>query len=231
MPGITRIDITNVTSGRGAYRFDDSKAMRPAANLLYASIFESLNMPLLPGAKDIKCTLAERQARTDFELGIDVFLGFPSGHKATMQEKFLFTTYNTVTVEYMQDWRNDIPGDWFNLKCQYYFVGYAVKEKLRFTNWLLLDWLKMMVATSQGRIPWETQINKSDGARASFRHIHFDTVPDDCIVATSHHYPWWCDPRPGPCHYCGSNSYQRDTRSSRYICNKCGLFVAAPASK
>lgn len=40
--------------------------------------------------------------------------------------------------------------------------------------------------------------------------------------------PWWCDPDPGPCTYCGHTHYYPDERSSRYICAKCGLFYRQP---
>lgn len=226
MPGITRFRIVGGTRGRGSWRFDDSNKMQPAANELYQSIFRDIGTPLETGYRPIECTKAEFQAGYDYALGIDVILKFANGQQATMQEKFLFTTFNTVTVEYMQDWRGDVKGDWFNMKCQYYFVGYANKDAGQFTNWLLLDWLRIMTATAQGRIPWNVRANSQDGARASFKHVHFDLVPGDCIIAVSHYYPWWCDPRPGPCSYCGNNTYRQDDRSSRYICDKCGLFYA-----
>jgi ribosomal protein S27E len=41
-------------------------------------------------------------------------------------------------------------------------------------------------------------------------------------------YPWWCNPNPGPCLYCKNTTYHEGDRSSRYICDKCGLYVADP---
>lgn len=232
MPGIARFNITDTITGRGAHRFDDSRALHPAANLLYASIFEGLDMPLAAGSKTIDCTKREFEAGYDYALGIDVVLTFMGGQTATMQEKFLFTTFNTITVEYMQDWRTDEPGDWFNMKCQYYFVGYA-PNKRNFTNWILVDWLRLMQSTMQNRVPWELQNNKEDGARASFKHVKFDRVPLDCIVGRGQAKPvdnapdgwpwtkWTGDPGPGPCKKCTARDYWRSPKNNKYVCRNC----------
>lgn len=183
MAGISRVFITDPIRGRGAWRFTDSRLCYPEANKVYRDIFDRLKSPLEEGDAEIKCTKEEFQAGYDYELGIDVILKFIGGQSATLQEKFLFTTFNTVTVEYYQDWRRSIPGDWFNMKCQYYFVGYDEKKRGKFDDWLLLDWARVMLATNQDRIKWKEKPNNEDGARANFRYVHFRDVPQDVIIA------------------------------------------------
>jgi len=183
MAGINRIFITNPIKGRGAWRFTDSRLCYPEANRVYREIFNKIKSPLDDGDTETRCTKEEFEAGYDYELGIDVILKFVGGQSATLQEKFLFTTFNTVTIEYYQDWQQQIPGDWFNMKCQYYFVGYDEKKRGKFDDWRLLDWARVMLATNQDRIGWEERKNQEDGARASFRYVKFSDLPDDVIVA------------------------------------------------
>lgn len=187
--GITRFCITDKIVGRGRWRFIKARRCWPAANLLYRSIYDKLGAPLFPGEKIIETSLAEFEAGYDRELGIDVLLIFESGMETTLQEKFLFTKYRTVTIEYMQDWRTQEPGDWFNLKAQCYFVGYDRINAFSFQDWILLDWPAIQRATAQGRIIWREKRNRHNGARASFRYVDFDDIPAGCVVANSNNRP------------------------------------------
>jgi hypothetical protein len=182
-PGITRFNITDQVRGRGAWRFIGARKYWPVANALYREIFTELGMPLLPGEETIDCTLAEFEASYDYQLGIDVVLRPQGQGECTLQEKFLFTTFHTVTVEHCQDWLALQPGDWYKLKAQYYFVGYAAKEQ--FNPWMLLDWPRLQRATAQGRVQWRLRGNLKDGAQASFMYVTFDRVPAEVIVACS----------------------------------------------
>ena len=186
--GITRVHIMDVITGAGAWRFREAQARWPAANALYRGVFAALRMPLLPGDEEIECDENEFNAGYDKFLGIDVILCFTSGMEVTLQEKFLFTRYKTVTVEYMQDWRSQEQGDWFHMKAQYYFVGYDRIRALSFQDWILLDWAAAQRATSAGQIVWHELTNRQDGARASFRYMPFDEFPLSCIVACSDTY-------------------------------------------
>lgn len=181
--GIARIVITDEVRGRGAWRFAQSQKRWTAAIQLYRSIFAQLNLPLLPGDSEIRCTLDEFMAGYDAKLGIDVILTFASGMQSTIQEKFLYTNNTTVTVEYMQDPSKDVHGDWFNMRADYYFVGYDRTNAFAFQDWILLDWPATKRATEQGRIQWIDKQNTRDGAMASFRYISFDDIPSECIVA------------------------------------------------
>jgi hypothetical protein len=142
-------------------------------------------MPLLEGDAETRCTLAEFEAGYDYALGIDVILRFNSGMESTLQEKFLFTRFKTVTVEYMQDWANDVRGDWFKMRAQYYFVGYDRNKSCTFQDWILLNWPATQQATAQNLIAWDCRPNLEDGARANFRFAHFDIFPPFCVVACS----------------------------------------------
>lgn len=187
MAGITRFNITDEITGRGKQRFEDSRMYWDAANALYRNIFTKLGMPLLPDNEVISCTKEEFSAGYDYKLGIDVILRPQGQGESTMQEKFLFTIFNTVTVEHCQDWLTLEPGDWYKLKAQYYFVGYDAERQMRFDPWVLIDWVRLQRATAQGRVPWRLRGNLREkvGARASFMYVEFKKVPSEVIVAGS----------------------------------------------
>jgi hypothetical protein len=183
--GITRFNITDKITGRGDWRFIEARKRWPVASTLYREIFTELGMPLLPGEEVIDCTKEEFQSGYDYQLGIDVVLCPEGQGESTLQEKFLFTNWDTVTVEHCQDWLTLEPGDWYKLKAQYYFVGYDPEQRLRFDPWILVDWPRLQRATAQGRVPWQLRANLKDGARASFMYVKFEKVPSDVIVACS----------------------------------------------
>ena len=183
--GITRFNITDQVEGTGKWRFEKAREYWHAANTLYREVFSTLGMPLLPGEEAIDCTRAEFQAGYDYQLGIDVILRPQGQGESTMQEKFLFTDFHTVTVEHCQDWLALEPGDWYRLKAQYYFVGYDAEGCLRLNPWILLDWLRLQRATAQRRVPWHLRGNLKDRARASFIYVKFEKLPPDVIVACS----------------------------------------------
>ena len=58
---------------------------------------------------------------------------------------------------------------------------------------------------------------------AEFAAIHWGNWCE-MIYRETVKLPVWCNPNPGPCTYCGNETYHEDDRSSRYICDKCGLF-------
>jgi hypothetical protein len=183
--GITRIIITDRVSGAGAARFEESRPLQPTANQLYRDIFTHAGLALLPGDEEVLTSGEEFSAGYDKQLGIDIFLRFESGMQATLQEKFLKTgdRFTTVTVEYYQNWRTQEPGDWFKMRCDYYFVGYHQRGIQQFDKWILLDWPAIQRATAQGRIPWQEMPNMRDNARANFKYTAFDDIPDECVMA------------------------------------------------
>jgi hypothetical protein len=182
MAGITRIKITDRSNGRGAYRFDKSENLWGQTNDIYWQVFEYLKMPLEPGYDVIECTKDEFMSGYDIQLGIDIIFKFISQQTSTCQEKILFTKFHSVTIEYYQDWRQEIRGDWFNLKCQYYTVFYDSYDKGSIDDWRILNYAQVQQATAQGRIRWWRNNNKKDGAKADFKYAYFADLPDDVIV-------------------------------------------------
>lgn len=187
--GIQRIDITNKAGGQGAWRFKESQRRWGLAESIYQKSFEAIN-PLLPGIDNLKVTKEEFEAGYDKYFGVDIILNHQSGMTSTLQEKILFTTYQTVTVEYMNDPISGEQGDWFSLRVDYYFVGYdRTKTAESIQDWILLDWRKVKELTGSGKIDWKEQLNGKDGARASFKWVNFKEIPKACIVASSFNQP------------------------------------------
>lgn len=187
--GITRINITGTPVGQGAYRFRQSQERQPAANDLYRQIFTSIGMTLLPGDATMDVNLEDHEAGYDRFLGIDVILTFADGQEATLQEKFLFTTYKTVTVEYMQNPLANEFGDWFKMKCDYYFVGYDRTNAKGFQEYILLNWPMVKSLSQQRQIPWSLKGNGRDGARANFRYANFWDFPSECVMSSNYTKP------------------------------------------
>lgn len=187
--GIQRIVITDKTKGRGAWRFNESKKRWPLTEVIYRQAFEVIN-PLLPDNEELKVTQSEFEAGYDKYFGVDIILNHQSGMTSTLQEKILFTDFQTVTVEYMNDPLSGEQGDWFSLRVDYYFVGYdrtELSESIQ--DWILLDWRKVKELTGAGKIDWKERLNGKDGARASFKWVYFKEIPKVCIVASSFNKP------------------------------------------
>lgn len=180
--GITRIEITDKVIGRGAWRFAESRRLQPVANAMYRDAFAQMGMELMPGDTTIQCNSEEFAAGYDKQLGVDLFLRFKSGMQSSLQEKFLGTTYSTVTVEYYQNWRTKEQGDWFHMRVDYYFVGYHSDDNPFFDRWILLDWPAVQRATARDLIAWQERPNTRDGARSNFRYAHFWDFPADCFI-------------------------------------------------
>lgn len=205
MPGVKRFIITDETPGRGKWRFLESRRRHGTANRLYREIFERQGQPLLPGDDEVFCSREEFAAGYDYQLGIDVLLTLANGSMLTLQEKFLFTKYKTVTVEYMQNPEDCEQGDWFTMKAQLYFVGYDRRhdrlgsqqaldreistgrcskchQPFTFQDWILLNWPAVQL---EDDIRWQDNRNKRNGAMASFRYAPFTEFPSRCVIATS----------------------------------------------
>lgn len=154
--------------------------MRPVADRIYAEIFSGISVPERFDKPD--------NMVLDKEFAIDVRLTFPCGLTLTGQEKFLTckqATFRTVTAEYEQNQDTHERGDWYKLAVQFYFVGYSTNDNKDFYPWVLLDWPQVVIATHQKRIRWNIGHNQHDGARASFKYCQMDTLPKECIIASS----------------------------------------------
>lgn len=181
MAGIERIAIDNPVKGSGAWRFDVAKNYTGYINRLYRHLFE-----LADGESIAPCKPDDKLGRYDRDFGVDVILSLKSGQTITVQEKVLTTNYDTVTVEYYQNGITGEQGDWFKLKCDLYFVGYASGKKdtsgeYVLDRFILLDWLLVRIA--HDNIGWMIRENKKDGAKANFKYAKFSQFPDYCTIA------------------------------------------------
>lgn len=183
--GITRFHITKKINGRGAYRFEDSKQRWDMANELYRHICTVLKMPLIADERIVEGDEGELAQVYDREFGVDVLLKFENGMQIAMQEKYLFTSFDTVTVEYMNNPDIDDKGDWFNMRAQWYFVGYDEYKRFQWDRWILLNWASVQLLTARGAIPWQDRRNQNDGAKASFRYARMAQFPTECVIASS----------------------------------------------
>jgi hypothetical protein len=174
--GIQRINITDKATGSGAWRFNVASKYYADIHQIYRMLFPTL----LPGNEFLDCTAQEKLGRYDIDFGVDLIFNYVNGHSSTIQEKILTTVYNTVTVEYYQNPKTMEPGDWFKLKCDYYFVGYGKKEAATLDRWILLDWNQVRLHSAA--INWGIRENKYDGAKASFKYADFTSFPDNCVV-------------------------------------------------
>lgn len=188
MAGIQRIVIKNPKE-KDWRRYRDARRRWPACYRIYREIFARLGMPLSDGVKEIECTAEDAFGRLDRKLGIDVIFKWPIGMQATLQEKFLFTSFGTATVEYMNDPNIGDEGDWFHLMANYYFVGYSKPKELDFWSWRLLDWAALQRETIRGNITWGLRYNWKSPAKANFKYVRFDEIPQNCIIATSEDLP------------------------------------------
>jgi len=189
--GVERIIITDKPTGRGSWRFKAARLLHPNATRLYHQIFADLGMSLLPGDCETRVPMEDFRAGYDYGQSIDVWLRFPSGLCAGLQEKFLFTDFKTVTVEYEQNPETGEKGDWFKMGCPYLFVGYCKMEKRpgervfddHFWLYVLLDWPELQRETAKGNVDWILRYPQYDGARASFNFAYIDQLPSSCIIA------------------------------------------------
>ena len=152
--------------------------LRPAADRIYRKVFGD-------GIAILRHEHPDGHP-LDKEYGIDVEIKLPCNLKVTGQEKFLahrYASFKSLTVEYEQNQHTGEPGDWFNIAPTFYFVGYETEEGKDFSNWMMADWLRMAVATEEKRLLWQQNRNKNGRARASFRYIHFDALPPECMIA------------------------------------------------
>ena len=145
---------------------------RPIADGIYRTMF----------GEQVAISRMERddQKILDVKFAIDVKLTLPTGQILLGQEKFLSHTYasfRSVTVEHFQNPLTKEPGDWFRLAVQFYFVGYLTADSQRFDPWILPNWPNVVVATCDGKIPWQDNKNKDGRARASFKWCSMPQFP------------------------------------------------------
>jgi hypothetical protein len=189
MAGITRIKIE---SSWHDWRTVLSDLHSSVADKIYRTTFDNISMPISEGREDVICTKDEAISRYDWKEGIDVILNFQSGGKATLQEKFLTFKNSTATFEIAKT--SGAPGAWYYCTAQYHFWGYTRNywdwqnrvvmdiPVIGFQDWMLCDLPAIHRADATGRISWLQDQNGRDGRRATFKYVHFDNMPADCVI-------------------------------------------------
>jgi len=156
---------------------------RVLIDVIYNKLFSTQNY---------KCMIL-RNEREDADIldkhfAIDVQIKTLTGLILVGQEKVLsneFVKFKSLTIEHYQNWRTMEIGDWYKMAVQFYFVGYLNKEKTGFEIWVLVNWANIVKRTFLNEIKWIEQQNKKEGAKASFKYCHFDSLPPDCIMYSS----------------------------------------------
>lgn len=190
--GITRIQIV---SDWNDWRTELARKGAPVANTKYRQMFEKAGCPLAPGEATITCTKEEAIARYDYQEGIDLILRHIDSTKATMQEKFLSTQFNTATFEEVKSFGDQ--GAWYTCTAQYYSVLYTTDPQpvvearildsgytVGFRMGVILDLPALHRLTLQDKVAWEFNGNARDGRKATFRYMHFVKVPDEALIAS-----------------------------------------------
>lgn len=153
-------------------------AARPLIDAIYAEVFG--------GSIQIRRTELPQGAILDRHYAIDVQVSLPCGMQLTGQEKALsnkYARYNSLTVEYEQVAGTAQAGDWFRLACQFYFCGYLSEDSQSFVKWAVVNWPALVIATHVGQVPWKGNANQNGQARASFKYVELNRIPDNCVIA------------------------------------------------
>lgn len=161
----------------GEWRFNNERVGRPLADKIYHQVYG-------------KAIQIEDFRQTDHDrlVAIDIGIRFNSGQIIYAQEKFLShdaLTFDTLTIEYMQNPQTGEQGDWFKLGVHLYLAAYFNPKMTGFAKWVLIDWLRFVTLTANQPHLFVERQNKRDGARASFRAIQYKNIPLACVIAKS----------------------------------------------
>lgn len=124
----------------------------------------------------------------DKEFAIDVKVTQSNGLILTGQEKALsnkYKSFESLTIEYMQNPLTEEHGDWFKMAVQMYFTGYLNKDSTGFDLWIIANWTQIVTETLAGNIEWKHNSNLNGGARATFKYCNMTTLPTNCIISSS----------------------------------------------
>jgi len=175
-------------------RFKLAEACNEFTDPILRKMFVDAGMELKSGSACIKCKKEDLKGRYDLVEGIDMLLRFKDDTKGTLQQKTLYTDWNTATFEEMKT--SGKPGAWYYCTAQYYFVIYTVesdaelREQLKNGNLkptineaILLNLAEVHKLSMNNKIMWENNINQYEGRRSSFRYTFFKDIPKSCIIA------------------------------------------------
>lgn len=122
----------------------------------------------------------------DKRFAIDLILRFSNGTILTGQEKFrTYRSYqkygDQATIEYYQDPKAKVKGEFFHLASQFFFWGFSNKQGTGFVRCYCVDLLPLILSFAEGRIPYQVHTNRSF-SRASFLAFSFCDIPAGCIL-------------------------------------------------
>lgn len=156
-------------------RYKLSIAMRPFVDEIYKRQFNPISIKPTDG--DI----------LDKLYSIDTVITLENGMLITVQEKvgsYLYATRKNLTIEYEQNPATHEKGDWYHMAAQVYFVGFANEALTGWMSWIMVDWIRIVIATKRGLLKWKDKNNLDGKARASFRFVFFNEIPASCILAS-----------------------------------------------
>lgn len=180
MPGITRIHI--VGSDWRDKRHELAHAHEALSSQIYRKVFPDLK----PGDEIIQVTKEDALARYDFKEGVDLILETMTGMRITVQEKIL--TYQHATTITFEEMKNSgAKGAWYYCTAQLYFTGYSrlweSKGIADFQDWMLINYSALRLEDRRQNLQWGQSQNKRDDRRSTFRYLHFNQVPENCIIS------------------------------------------------
>lgn len=118
--------------------------------------------------------------------GIDGAIYLFGGGRLTFQAKALTpweARWGTITVEYYNDPTTKLEGDWFTCMAQIYICGYTLEDYSSMRPWAVVNYPALKMATVQGRLKWGVRGNTKSSARANFKYIEIDKLPEDVLIA------------------------------------------------
>lgn len=134
-----------------------NKALQPAADSLYSSLWE-LN------------TIHRNLGNLDKERGIDVRLELVSGLTLDIQEKYRRADYRRFwefTVEYQNNPRTGERGEFYKLCANYYFYAYVSEDNRYFTDWWIVDLNQFKDAYSKGVLKYDSILENKARSHAT----------------------------------------------------------------
>lgn len=173
MPGIERIKITDI-SNYLKIRTEKAELYSDKIDKIYFQI-----LPLSEGKTVTEVSLSESKGRYDAIEGIDIILTLKDGSRLTLQEKILFTTFNSLTIEEHKS--SGKHGAWYYCTSQLYFVAYVNETTKDITSYVLVDLVKLKILSNNDQVKWNIRKNINRGE--SFRYVFFKDIPPECIIS------------------------------------------------
>ena len=159
-----------------------AERMKGACNRVYQSVF-GIDEDAIE-----RFAHGEKLFILDQEFAVDVRIRLPNGSNVTGQEKTLsnkFYSFKTFTMEFYQNRFSQLPGEFFKIASQFYLSGYSDESGVDFIEWKMIDLFKLMYLLKDRSESDMARQTRPSTSKASFWYIHYDQIPDDCILFES----------------------------------------------